>query len=226
MVSGLIVLAFLTIVSTEWRGKQHLGEVEVEGLQLVSRDEVLRLMDVRRDSAEVLLKDVELRDIRTRLLTHPCIANAGVTFDREGSILVRVSERAPIGVLVHSSGAMQYVDSTSTCFEYRPSAAVDVPLVFNVNQHNDSEVLDVVHVLLACVDSGLQHKISEIRRDGSEYVLQLTQSRARVRIGSVEQVHERVVALSEFLRSQKSGAFQAMRQIDLRWDDMVFITRR
>ncbi len=226
LLAGLIVLAFLTVVSTEWRSKQVLGEVTVEGLHLLTREEVVELIALERDTAKVLLKDVELRNIRSRLLEHPGIADAGVSFDREGSVLVRVAERNPVGVVVYPGRALQYVDSTASCFEYRPSTAVDVPLVFVNDLGNSSELKNAVSVLSALQQHNIEHAVSELHAGESGYVVQLTNSRALVKLGSIEAIDKRVHALSEFLHSQESGSLQAMSRIDVRWDNMVFVTQR
>jgi cell division protein FtsQ len=171
-------------------------QIEVEGNQRTSREELLALLG---DKTSASLWQLNLEEIRAALKKHVWIRDAEVTRQLPGKLLVRINEREPFALVRRSDSSVVWIDRDGTVLgdharfnrEVIPPlinglAEGTAPKVMETNRHH----LEVYQQLLQELDEReprLSRQVDEVIFDGVNGLkLRVKESQVEVLVGTRE----------------------------------------
>ena len=219
-------LALLILLFVRESGEKRFSEIRVEGNHYLSREEVLLLSGLEGRAA---LSGTERRLVQRRLEAHAAVTGAVVSFQDDGTLLVKLAERACAAqVRDAASGRLYDVDAGLAILGSGEVRCRNVPIVSGAfrpegNRFEEPRLAVVMGGLARVgeVYPDLLLRISEVRarRDGTTD-LYLVSSRLRIVIaGRFEgNVVHRLFAAVAYLEKEnlRKGT------LDLRGRDAVF----
>ncbi len=159
--------------------------IDVEGNVVLTPEEIVRLAGLRRNQPILAL---DLAALDRKIEEHPRIASAVVERHLPHRVLVKVTERVPVG-LVQESGVLKGIDATGTVIPLIPSREeVKAPILTGFGraampQDLRQEALEAIE----CLRPDLVTRISEVRLDpGSGLTLLTTGAPMVIRLGRGE----------------------------------------
>ncbi len=240
---GLVVLA------NRWVAREEVRRIRIVGRSILDSAEIATSAAIP-DGAS--LQRLDLDALERRLTAHPFIARAAAYRGENGTLVIEITERAPVA-MTFLSGAPQYLDSAGVRLPYRfSSAGFDVPVLTGVmlpasasngvpgngasGAASGNGALDSMKVREALAvadtirsfDEGLYRQISEIRREPSgEYTLVTADGGVPIRAGAPAGLAGRLGKLGLFLATafNAEGPSKAS-YIDLRWENDVVVRWR
>lgn len=231
IVVSLLALVFLGLVATQWRDRQSISHVSVEGATALSIKAVHAVADT---FAGKRIDRVSLADVREQLETLPYVKSAIVHLSGIRTLDVSICERTPVGQVVNADGSLKYVDQHGTVLPDAPTrTSHNVPLVRSTNNSTlgPKEVQHVVALLVAAadmLDPMLYQTISEMRYDRATKQLVIVTDGTTWKLDSAtEQAAFGAFADMNVFWKQTSSRDYLVHgtQIDLRWKHQVIIKR-
>jgi cell division protein FtsQ len=124
--AGLTIIALaLVVLAHFWKREVTIDEVVVEGNQILTTSEILRLAEISAGSS---LYEIDLFGIQQRILANPFVRSAAVCRDASGRVELTVAERSPVAALM--DGVLKYVDAEGICLPPHASGGIfDIPLI-------------------------------------------------------------------------------------------------
>lgn len=224
-----LVLVFAAWEANAWKDNVVVKEVRVNGVRLLTVNDVLALADVNRAQR---LFHVDVSAVRKRVEANPYVESAEVIRDVRGYVVIIVHERVPVAEVVGEKDV--YLDDSARVMLPVASAQVlDLPLVTGAVPTAELVPGRKVHAAsvlkaLALLDTArafgddLYHKISEvhINSDGG-LMCYTTESGVPVAFGNGG-IAVKLAKLDGFWNEivVREGA-QALEYVDLRFDDIV-----
>jgi cell division protein FtsQ len=159
----MVMLCGLAVAASPVWGPRVLSQlaffrvraVEVEGAHYVAAGDIVAAMRV--DTTVSVWDDI--RPYAARLRTLQELAGASVTRKLPGTLLVRVTEKAPVA-LIPATGDLRVYDGTGTALPIDPARIdMDLPIV-NLPDRRVLKLLDNVRSQIP----GLYARISDVRR--------------------------------------------------------------
>jgi cell division septal protein FtsQ len=121
---GVALLAG-AVLSARWWQQQPLRTLEFTGVELLDTAQLHHLL---QQGADALPEQPSLAEWRERLLRHPLIAEATLSWRAPGTLRVHVRERRLVALVVTASG--QYaLDSSGALFELPSAPQGQLPIV-------------------------------------------------------------------------------------------------
>lgn len=230
----LVVFLVLCIAGARWRGTVLLHRVVVNGCDVLPASDVVMTAGVPVGTP---LSDVNLLEVRRRLMSEPFIREAIINREYPDIIRIRVAERTPVASL--NCGQLLYVDTAGVLLPpARASARLDLPVISGIAGLQNSaagqvcsnedlfEALSIVR-LAATIDSGMMHFISEINMNkGGDIDLFPADANVRIVLGRGD-IGRKLVVLQAFWHTFIGSMNPEQDEyIDLRFDDEVVVKRR
>jgi cell division protein FtsQ len=211
---GAAVLAGST---APWWGRHVLAElsffqlrhIEIRGATLLRPSDVIARLGV--DTTMSVWDD--LAPLERRVAAHPQVARASITRKLPGTLVVEVTENAPVALLA-TAGGFRALDAGGRALPLEPSTtAVDLPIIAQRDTAVLRLLVDVRRAYPALFD-----RISDVRRQGrGELVVRLASFPVLTRADvSAERLAELLPVESDLQRRQVRVA-----EIDLRFRDQV-----
>jgi cell division septal protein FtsQ len=231
----IAVLAFvLWIVTLQWRTHLPVSSIEVEGEQIVLKDEIVKLAEVPLGTG---LYDVDLTAIGQNVERNNFIKRAVVKRDAPSVLRIVVEERSPIALLsVPGINDMLLIDGDGFVLPHVATQAVfDIPVIsgidsaqsLRVGERTDlKDVQAALEILRASeyISIDLYHLISEVQlRGGRDIMLYTADAGVPVIFGRGDPA-EKLVKFNAFWKQcvNQQGLSQ-LQYIDLRFDDQVVV---
>jgi cell division protein FtsQ len=228
----LAVLAYggyRVTATVQANGLLHVRRIQVQGLNQLSRGEVLALLD---DLRGLNILAVDLEACRRRLLTSPWVAEAALRRRLPSTIEVLIAERRPIG-LARVGGDLFLIDDRGGLIEeYGPKyAELDLPVIDGLLPAGAGgpAALDERRIGLAVrlLDSlqrrpDLLEQVSQVDvSDPRDAVVILAGDTALVRLGDAQFADrlQSYLELAPKLRERVPG----IDYVDLRFGDHVYV---
>jgi cell division protein FtsQ len=227
----LLVLVFgLTSLANLWKGELRAERVQVRGTRILTEKEVAALASV---SFGMPLYDVDLSQVRSRLLSNPFIREAVVSHDLPSTIKIAVEERSPVALL----GGLEpyYLSEDGYVLPPVTSKEVfDLPVItglaqqkpvkagMKIGSENFKAAIEILHEA-AATDSEIYHLISEINIGGIAPIVYTAEHGIPIFFDR-ENIHAQLVHLQTFWNSyvRQKGPDQ-LSSIDLRFEDQVVV---
>lgn len=230
----LVLLVSLTALRSGWQRHVPVRQVSVEGISIVTKDEVVKLMNL---PPNVPMYDVDLTAVQRNLLSNSFIRSAVIQRDAPSALRVTIEERHPAAIL--NAGELYFLASDGTVLPYVASTETyDIPVISGADsltgikagqrlmQADIREALDIIAAAQAVGDR-LFHSISEVRlRKGKDLVLYTFDTGIPVIYGKGFPA-EKMVKLDAFWQQAlQNGETSDIQYIDIRFDDQVVVSRR
>ncbi|MBP6672556.1 MAG: FtsQ-type POTRA domain-containing protein, partial [Bacteroidetes bacterium] len=124
---AVIILAALTAFGMKSRWQKHVPvrQVVVDGVSVISKDEIVRLMKL---PPNVPMFELDLSQLQRNILTNSFVEKVVIQRDAPASLRVTVEERKPAAILL--SGELYYIASDGTVLPYIASnETYDIPVI-------------------------------------------------------------------------------------------------
>jgi len=232
------VLIFLVIavfgVKAKWQNHVPVRQVSVEGLSVVSKEEVVRLMKLEPN---VLLYQLDLTAIQKNILTNSFIDNVIIKRDAPSTLRVIIEERKPTAILV--ANELYYLAGDGTVLPYIASSETyDIPVVSGVDSLNkiktgqkliNADVQEALEIITACkmTSENLFHAISEIRlRKGHDLILYSFETGVPIIFGKGDAVKKMVKLEAFWQKFLQNSDTKDIQYIDIRFEDQVVVSKK
>jgi len=228
---SIIIMLFLSAYAKKWSSNQTIESFIITGNKFVPTDELLGNVD--SSLIECIRNDVELIDLKEKIVKHPYVLNSFIMQKNSTCIEIEVMERKPVAVLIKNDGSLCYCDVFGTLLPYRLSLHFSgLPLIRNtfVNDVLDSSALDdAIGILMELKKPDffkIWKNISEIdydRKTNSFLFLTLDDSYT-VYFGKAENMKAKLDLLCDFYESAIQDIKPAeIRCVDVRWDNRIIV---
>lgn len=230
----VIVVLSLFFVKATWQDHVMVTQVSVEGMKILSKEEIVRLMKL---PPRVSMYELDLTSLQRNIQSNAFVKNVVVKRDAPSRLLVNIEERMPAALLTGSE--LYYIDDEGVVLPYIASSdAYDIPIISGADSNSQikagrkilnsdiQEALEIIRIAKAASPE-IYHAISEIRlRKGHDIVCYTFESGAPVIFGKGD-IAQKIVKLDafwqKFLQNSDTGDIQ---YIDIRFDDQVIVSRK
>ncbi|MCK9407934.1 MAG: FtsQ-type POTRA domain-containing protein [Bacteriovoracaceae bacterium] len=236
-VYGTLLMAFLLsifVVKANWQHHVPVKQVTVEGISVISKDEIVRLMNL---PPNVPMYEVDLTAAQKNILSNSFVKNVVIQRDAPSALRVLVEERKPAAIL--NANELYYLTSDGTVLPYIASAeAYDIPVISGMDSLTgitagqrllNADIREALEIITASkyTSEHLFHAISEIRlRKGRDLVLYSFESGIPIIFGKGDAVRKLVKLEAFWQQFLQNNATSDIQYIDIRFDDQVVVSRK
>ncbi len=221
-------------VKTKWQNHVPVRQVSVEGISVVSKDEVVRLMNLQPN---VPMYQIDLTLIQKNILSNSFVEKVIIKRDAPSTLRVIIEERKPAAILV--ANELYYIAGDGTVLPYIASSETyDIPVVSGIDSLNkiktgqkliNADLQEALEIIAACrmTSENLFHAISEIRlRKGHDLVLYSFETGAPIIFGKGDAVKKMVKLEAFWQKFLQNGDTKNIQYIDIRFEDQVVVSRK
>lgn len=233
---GLIVIALVAIgtIKMQWQNHVYVSQILVEGVSVVSKEDVVRLMHLPPRTS---MYDIDLTVLQRNIQANTFIKRAIIKRDGLSTLRVIVEERTPAAML--SAKELFYIDPEGIVLPYIASSETyDIPVISGVDsaaritvgkQIMNEDIRDALDIIAAAKYTGdnIYHTISEIKlRTGHDMILYSFESGIPIIFGKGDAA-KKIVKLDAFWQKFiQNNSTQDIHYIDVRYDDQVIVSRK
>lgn len=130
----LLFIGILAVASYNWKSKQKIRSVVVEGNRFLSTSEILKITALVPDSLR--FAEVDPSEIRRKILQHDFVSEASVVFSEGETLKITIKERQPIAKILPISTTtaefteISYVDKSGRILPlYHEHDPEDLPIL-------------------------------------------------------------------------------------------------
>ena len=233
---AVLTLVILTIfgVKAKWQKHVPVKQVTVEGISVISKDEIVRLMKL---PLNVPMYELDLSALQHNIMANSFVKRVVIQRDAPSTLRVIVEERTPAAILLAND--LYYIASDGTVLPYIASSETyDIPVISGVDSLSaiktgqrlfNADVVEALEIINASkmTSDNIFHSISEIRlRKGHDLVLYSFESGIPIIFGKGDAA-KKIVKLDafwqKFIQSNETNDIQ---YIDIRFDDQVVVSRK
>lgn len=229
-----ILIVGMFFIKAKWQQHVPVKQVSVEGISVISKDEIVRLMKL---PPNVPMYEIDLTAVQKNILSNSFVKNVVIQRDAPATLRVIIEERTPSAILV--ANELYYIAMDGTVLPYIASTETyDIPVISGLDSlakvkagqkiynHDVREALEIIAISKATGDN-LFHTLSEIRlRKGHDLVLYSFESGIPIIFGKGDAI-KKLVKLDtfwqQFLQNKDTKDIQ---YIDIRFEDQVVVSRK
>lgn len=236
-----VYFSFLTIlilgifgVKAKWQNHVPVRQISVEGISVVSKEEVVRLMNLQPN---VPMYQLDLSMIQKNVMANSFIEKVVLKRDAPSTLRVIIEERKPAAILVGNE--LFYIADDGIVLPYIVSSETyDIPVISGVDSLNSiktgqklinadvQEALEIIHASKNTSEN-LFHSISEIRlRKGHDLILYSFEAGAPIIFGKGDVVKKMVKLDAFWQKFLQNSDTKNIQYIDIRFDDQVVVSRK
>jgi len=166
-------------VKAKWQNHVSVRQVSVEGISVVSKEEVVRLMNL---PTNVPMYELDLTAIQRNILTNSFVEHVTVQRDAPSTLRIVIQERKPAAIL--AANELYYIAGDGTVLPYIASSETyDIPVISGIDSLNtiktgqkliSTDLQEALEIITASklTSENLFHSISEIHlRKGHDLIL-------------------------------------------------------
>ncbi|MBI2429570.1 MAG: FtsQ-type POTRA domain-containing protein [Ignavibacteriales bacterium] len=229
-----IVVLSIFFAKAKWQNHVMVTQVSVEGTNILSKEEIVRLMKL---PPRVSMYDIDLTALQRNIQSNAFVKNVIVKRDAPSQLLAIIEERTPAAMLTGSE--LFYIDEEGVVLPYIASSeGYDIPIISGADSNSQikagrkilnsdiQEALEIIRIAKAASPE-IYHAISEIRlRKGHDIVCYTFESGAPVIFGKGD-IAQKVVKLDAFWQKfMRNSDPRDIQYIDIRFDDQVVVSRK
>jgi cell division septal protein FtsQ len=233
---ALIAFALLAVfvVKAKWQQHAPARQVSVEGISVISKEEIVRLMKL---PPNVPMYEIDLTSLQRNILTNSFVKKVVIQRDAPSTLRVIIEERTPSAILLAND--LFYIASDGMVLPYIASSETyDIPVISGVDSLNgikpgqrlfNADVQEALEIIEASKITGknISHAISEIRlRKGHDLVLYSFETGVPIIFGKGDAA-KKIVKLDAFWQKFiQNNETKDIQYIDIRFDDQVIVSRK
>jgi len=233
---ALLMIVILSVfgVKSTWQKHVPVKQVSVEGLSVISKDEIVRLMKL---PPNVPMYELDLTSIQRNILTNSFVKRVVIQRDAPSTMRVIIEERVPSAILLAND--MFYLASDGTILPYIASSKTyDIPVISGVDSLNgiktgqklfNADIREALEIIEASklTSENISHSISEIRlRKGHDLVLYSFETGVPIIFGKGDAVKKMVKLDAFWQKFIQNNETKDIQYIDIRFDDQVVVSRK
>lgn len=231
LIAALALIFTVVIASNIWKTKLPIQKITVEGNNVVTEQEILKLAEVKLGSE---IGKVDLYSTRQNILRNNFIKDVVTFTEYPGTLRIQVTERVPIAVVNPNENI--FIDAEGVLISHEMSRRLmDMPLLsgyFNKAELSpgkrltDENITNAINILIASkeVSPDLYHLVSEIQiRENGDATLYSAEFGVPIMFGRGETI-DKLEKLDAFWKDvvRRQGA-QALQYVDLRFDNQIVV---
>lgn len=234
---GILIVLFVLFFAAKVQWQEHVAarQVRIEGINILSRDDVLKLMHLPQ---QVKMYNLDLTVLQKNILANAYVKSVTVKRDAPSTLRVEIEERKPSALLtIKNQEKTYYMDEEGVILPYSVTQETyDIPVISGIDfadtiqpgiriDNNDIQTaLDIIRASHA-INEELSHKISEIQlNNGHDIILYSFENGIPIIFGRGD-VAKKMINLNEFWqRVVNTGDAKNIRYIDLRFEDQIIIS--
>jgi cell division protein FtsQ len=233
---ALLIILVLTVfgMKAQWQKHVPVRQVFVEGVSVISKDEIVRLMKL---PPNVPMYELDLSQLQKNILTNSFVERVVIQRDAPAALRVIVEERKPAAILL--SGDLYYIASDGTVLPYIASSETyDIPVISGVDSSSritlgqrlfNQDVREALEIIEAskAASEDLFHSVSEIRlRKGHDLVLYSFETGIPIIFGKGDAAKKMVKLDAFWQKFVRNNETKDIQYIDIRFDDQVVVSRK
>lgn len=233
---ALLAFFVFAVIIVKARWQQHVlaRQVVVEGINILTKDDVLHLMKL---PPNVSMYEMDLTVLQQNILANSFVKNVVVKRDSPELIRVQIQERKPAALLV--ANELFYIDEDGIVLPYLPSTETyDIPVISGYDSLGgirsgqkimNLDVADALEIIKTskAVSENLFHSLSEIRLRKSHDVVMFSFETGIPIIFGKGETAKKLVKLDAFWQKFLQNAdTKDVQYIDIRFDDQVIVSRK
>ncbi|MFA6469402.1 MAG: FtsQ-type POTRA domain-containing protein [Bacteroidota bacterium] len=221
-------------VKAQWQTHTPVKQVIVEGISVISKDEIVRLMKL---PPNVPMYELDLTLLQKNILANSFVKSASLQRDAPSTMRVVIEERKPSAILV--ANELFYIASDGTILPYIASSETyDIPVISGLDSLTGiatgkrlfnadvQEALEIINTSGA-VSGNLSHAISEIRlRKGHDLILYTFETGVPIIYGKGDAVNKMVKLDAFWEKFLMNSGTSDIEYIDLRFEDQVVVSKK
>ena len=229
---ALVLAAF--VVKVNWQNHVPVKQVAVEGISILSKDEIVRLMKL---PARVSMYDLDLTTLQKNILANSFVKEVVIKRDAPSLLRVTVEERKPSAIV--AANELYYIDDEGMVLPYVASSETyDIPVITGIDSTEsvragqklyNRDVREALEIIRAAkeINAELFHNISEVSlRKGHDMILYSFELGIPIIFGKGKVV-KKMVKLDAFWQKFLQGnEMKEIQYIDIRFDDQVVVSRK
>lgn len=202
-----------------------IKNIKVEGNELLETEKILSLSQVKR--GQNLLK-IDIKEIGEKISLHPFIKEVEVKRKIPSTLEIKVVEWKPVGFLVCSDGFIQVSEEGHFLALVNDIGSYSFPVISGINLENlpgPGQIIENTSLIMALKiikdsDQELLKNIVEINISNKKYILAYTSEGIEIKLGSFENIGERLSELNDIIYDLKAGKIDGenIEYIDLRFN--------
>ena len=232
----VLVLLVLTSfgMKSQWQRHVPVRQIAVDGIAILSKEEIVRLMDL---PPNVPMYDLDLTVLQRNIMTNSFVENVVIQRDAPSMLRVTVKERKPAAMLLMSD--LYYIASDGTVLPYVPSTETyDIPVISGADSTaspkigqrlQSADIQEALGVITASKAAGEEvfHTVSEVRlRKGRDIVLYSFETGIPIIFGRGDAAKKMVKFDAFWQKFLKNTDTKDIQYIDLRFDDQVVVSKK
>jgi cell division protein FtsQ len=232
---GLFLLLVAVIVliggANAWKTSLKVRRIEVQGIRLVQKNEVLQLAQIALNTP---MYNADLTTIQRNVMSHHYVKDVTVERDLPGTLRVTVRERIPVAIVSREEAV--YLDDEGIVLPRSISRTLfDLPVISGVSgsaqmpfgsrlQLADVNEALLILTALKILNREVYHNISEIQLRGSgDMVLYSAEKGIPILFGRGD-VASKLVRLEAFWKNVvRERGTRDLQYVDLRYDNQVVV---
>ncbi|MFT5926140.1 MAG: cell division protein FtsQ [Rubritalea sp.] len=191
----------------------------------ISEKNVNKLLIQNNDTVKnLIIENLDLNSSEMRLLGNAMIREAEVSVSLDGLLKVVVQPRKPIARIMGNTNA--YLDQDNLIMPLSKEHTVNVPLVFGYHKKVQDKTFELINFIKS--DELLKASFTQVEFDKREEVTLLVRAfNFKVKLGRVERLEHKMINYKAFIaKMQKDKSLDAIKTIDLRFDNQVVVTKK
>ena len=221
-------------VKAKWQNHVSVRQVSVEGISVVSKEEVVRLMNL---PTNVPMYELDLTAIQRNILTNSFVEHVTVQRDAPSTLRIVIQERKPAAIL--AANELYYIAGDGTVLPYIASSETyDIPVISGIDSLNtiktgqkliSTDLQEALEIITASklTSENLFHSISEIHlRKGHDLILYSFETGAPIIFGKGDAVKKMVKLEAFWQKFLQNSDTKDIQYIDIRFDDQVVVSRK
>lgn len=229
ILSLLIATGLLYAFASHRNSKRLVADVKVqfddESQPFVTREAVNKLLIQSKEPVTKSTKEkLALKEMETRLNTHPLIKNAEVYVNMDGTLGVAVKQREPIARLKDSTSF--YIGAEGEVMPLSSSFSARVPLVTGVSKGDVKEVYELISFVQE--DAFLEkHIVGITKKENGDFVLTPRSYDYKIVLGAVGKLPLKFNNYKAFYKKAYSDkTLDRYDLITLKYDNQVVCSKK
>jgi cell division protein FtsQ len=191
----------------------------------ISEKNVNKLLIQNGDTVKnLVIENLDLNKSEKRLTENAMIRDAEVSVSLDGLLQVVVQPRRPIARIMGSTNA--YLDQDNLIMPLSKEHTVNVPLVYGYNKKVQDKTFNLINFIKN--DDLLKASFTQVEFNKREDVTLLVRAfNFKVKLGQVERLEHKMINYKAFIvKMQNDKGLEAIKTIDLRFDNQVVVTKK
>jgi len=177
------------------------------------------LIQNKKHVKNMVIDELDLNRIETRLESHPMVENAEVYLNLNNSLSVDVSQPVPIGRVIGK--AQFYIDINGNEMPLSKNYSARVPLVFNLRKDHIKEAYNLLKFINE--DRFLNQRVIEVKaHPGKQFSIKMRNQNYEIFVGDTENLNQKFFNFKAFfVKAEQDTLSNKYKTVKLQYGNQV-----